>query len=154
MLLNGQQVPLGQMSTPQVPGQGRGLITALVVTAAVVAVIFGLGAAFVTTTTDNRPDVGYFLEVESGTGGDLDIRWLEDGEWFQDSEVGPDWRLGIEGPPNGTVLYVQARPVDYDDQATCRITDADGEVLAEQTATVPGGVALCRHTVTESGEST
>lgn len=154
MLLNGQQVPLGQISTPQAPRQGRGLLTALVVTAAVVAMIFGLGAAFVTTIDDNRPDADYFLEVESATGGDLDVRWLEDGEWFDRSGAGSDWRLGVEGPPTGTVLYVQVRPADYDDQATCRITDTDGEVLAEQTATVPGGTAMCRYTVVESGETT
>lgn len=153
MLLNGKQVPLGQMSTPQAPRQGRGLLTALIVTAAVVAVIFGLGAALVTNIDDNRPDVDYFLEVESDTGGDLDIRWLEDGEWFEDSGVGSDWRLGLENPPNGTVLYVQARPVDYDDRVTCRVTDADGEILAEQTAAFPGGLAMCRYTVVESGKA-
>lgn len=81
MQLNGKRVPLGQMFTPKPPGQGRGLITALVVLAVLAAVIIGLGSLVTANVDEGRAGGNYLLTVESVSGESVNVHWFEGGDW-------------------------------------------------------------------------
>lgn len=163
MMLNGERVPLGQMTPPtstrrtaptvgsisSIPSANRGFALAALVTIAFVAALISFGA---NSSDDDAETYGgsyaaleedlYTVEVESRDGSALDVSWYDGAAWSNESEMEGGWSADLEVLEQQPV-YVRARAADGEDVATCRILDADGDVLVESSSTYPGGTAAC-----------
>ncbi|MFS0884526.1 DUF2510 domain-containing protein [Aeromicrobium sp. 179-A 4D2 NHS] len=158
MMLNGQRVPLGQLSTPESTSRPsvlhrparRGPFVAAAVAIGIV-LLFVVSSLFAMEDVD-LGDAGadgdegalYTLEVDSRAGTGVDVEWYDGSGWYQESAVDPGWSSDLS-VVDGEV-YVQASANDGRDITTCRIVDADGSTLVQTSSASPGGVATCRWT--------
>lgn len=146
--LNGQHVPLDQTSLPSTSRRiSRGPVVGVVV-AIGIALLLTVSSVF---ATDGVVDLGdwsgangdlYMVEVDSRYGTGVDVIWSDGADTFQDVSVDPGWSTDID--TNNGPVEVWASANDGQDLATCRIIDAEGDVLVETTAVTPGGTATCR----------
>lgn len=165
MLLNGERVPLGQMTPPasraarpslphlppkpSMPSANSSATIAVVVLIALIAGLFILG---VSSSEDDSLDLGgsydaldetqFVIEVESRNDDAVELSWYDGDEWFDEGEIESATATPVEVLEDEP-LYVRVRPTDSSDIATCRILDEDDTVLDESTSASPGGPAVC-----------
>lgn len=143
MLLNGQQVRLGQTSMPSTRSSHRGLVVAALIAIGLVALL-AAGSAFVANSPDEA-EPAHLIEVESQTGSPVDITWTDGASRSTEERVDTPWSVSMSPDPGRRVL-VTVRPTDPSDRVACRIVEPDGEILAEDSAGYRGGFAICTGT--------
>lgn len=149
--LNGHHVRLDQTSLPSASRRiGRGTVVAVAV-AIGVALLLVVSPLF---ATDGEVDLGdwgvavgddaaaYMVEVDSRSGTGVDVIWSDGTDTFQETSVDLGWSTDIDTAYGPVEVWASAN--DGRDLATCRIIDAEGDVLVETTAVTPGGTATCR----------
>ncbi|MTB86982.1 DUF2510 domain-containing protein [Aeromicrobium sp. zg-629] len=160
MLLNGERVPLGQLTPPPstpprqfgpVGAKNRGVVVAAAVAIGVVVLFL---VSSLVPTEDPGIDLGdwsggdgdfaarYTLEVDSRDGTGVDVIWSDGTDEYTETAVDPGWSTDIGAVDGGVRLDATAN--DGRDIPTCRILDADGSVIIKATAAYPGGTATCR----------
>lgn len=146
--LNGQHVRLDQTSLPSTSRQiGRGPVVGVAVAIGVVLLLV-VSSVF---ATDGEVDLGdwggadaalYTVEVDSRSGTGVDVIWSDGTDTFQETSADPGWSTDIDTAYGPVEVWASAN--DGRDLATCRIIDAEGDVLVETTAVTPGATATCR----------
>lgn len=145
MMLNGHRVPLGQTLLPSSRPNNRGLVVAALIALGLMAAIVAASAFLSSSDGSDEVPVGeteVMIEVETRHGSTIDVRWGDPYSSRQEETVDSGWSL-VTDAGEGSVS-VNARPTDYEDYVTCRITDAQGEVLVEESSTLSGFGVDCR----------